>query len=196
MNNETQFAPQEVQRYGRDKNTIINHSYINSGAYRNKFDHISNDKTLNRMVYQIAKRMLQHRSGTQYEDMYWIDIDTLEIVASETAQKRERKIKYSKNTKKAISKHHNLLAIHTHPNSMPPSINDFNSALHNHYQICLVCCHNGRIFMYRSNNYVIELFYRSTVAKYRKEGLNEFNAQLQALSVFQKNDDIFLKEVL
>lgn len=129
MDDETQFAPQEIQRYGRDKNTIINHSYINSGAYRNKFDKISSDQTLNRMAYQIAKRMLQHRSGTQFEDMYWIDIDTLEVVASEISQKRERKIKYSKNTKKAILKHDNLLVIHTHPNSMPPSINDFNSAL-------------------------------------------------------------------
>ena len=29
---------QEVQRYGRNKNTTVNHSYINSGEYRNEFD--------------------------------------------------------------------------------------------------------------------------------------------------------------
>ena len=187
---------QESQRYGRNKDTTINHSYLNSGEFRKKFDQISDDKNLNRKVYQIVKKMLQHRSGTHYEDMYWIDIDSLEIVASETDQKSHSKIKYSKATKKSIAKYENLLVVHTHPDSMPPSINDFNSALHNKYQICLVCCHDGRIFMYQSNNYVIEFFYRTTVAKYRKRGFSEFEAQMKALSVFQEDGDIFLKEVL
>ena len=35
------------------------------------------------MVYQLAKKMLDHRAGTEYEDMYWIDLDTLTIVAEE-----------------------------------------------------------------------------------------------------------------
>ena len=38
----------EQQRYGRNKDTIINHTYIESGEYRNKFDGISDDKELNR----------------------------------------------------------------------------------------------------------------------------------------------------
>lgn len=46
----------ERQRYGRNKDTTINHTYINSGEYRNKFDRISNDSELNRLVYQIAKK--------------------------------------------------------------------------------------------------------------------------------------------
>ena len=187
---------QELQRYGRSKGTCINHSYLNSGEYRKKFDRISDDKKLNKKAFRVAKKMLKHRSGTYYEDMYWIDIDSLKIVASETNQKTKRKIKYSKATKKAISKYENLLVMHTHPDSMPPSINDFNSALHNKYQICLVCCHDGRVFMYQSNNYVIEFFYRNTVAKYRKRGLSEFEAQMQALSVFQEDGDIYFKEVL
>lgn len=130
---------QEVQRYGRNKNTVVNHSYINSAEYRKKFDGISNDKILNRKIYYITKKMLEHRSGTLFEDMYWLDIDSLEVVASETSQKEESRIKYSTATKKAIAQNDNLLVIHTHPNSMPPSINDFNSALKNRYKICIVC---------------------------------------------------------
>ena len=91
---------QEKQRYGRDKSTVIDNTYINSGEYRNKFDKISDNKDLNRLVYNLAKKMLYHRSGTQYEDMYLIDIDTLEIVATETNQKKEGSIKYSKKQKK------------------------------------------------------------------------------------------------
>ena len=37
-----------------------------------------------------AKEMLKHRSGTLYEDMYWIDGDTGEIVASALDEKIEK----------------------------------------------------------------------------------------------------------
>ena len=129
--------------YGRNKKTLIEHSYIESGEYRRKFDKISNNKELNRKVYQIAKKMLHHRSGTLLEDMYWIDIDSAKVIASETKQTGNGKIKYSRATMKKIAKHNNLLTIHTHPESMPPSINDFNSAYRNQYQVCIVCCHDG-----------------------------------------------------
>lgn len=186
---------QEVQRYGRNKSTIVNQSYINSGEYRSKFDKISDDKMLNRKVYQIAKKMLQHRSGTLFEDMYWIDIDSLKIVASETEQKSVSRIKYSKKTKKAIVKHSNLLAVHTHPNSMPPSINDFNSALKNKYHICVVCCHDGKIFLYHSKKHVAEFLYKGIITKYKRKGYNDFDAQVMTLTELQKNGDIFFKEV-
>ena len=75
------------------------------------YDCISNNEELNRMVYKIAKKMLNHRSGTLYEDMYWIDIDTGEIVASEVNQKVEKGIKYSKATLREIKKHKNILKI-------------------------------------------------------------------------------------
>lgn len=186
---------QEVQRYGRNKNTTVNHSYISSGEYRNKFDRISNDKALNRKVYQLTKRMLEHRSGTLFEDMYWLDIDTLEVIASETEQKSESRIKYSRATKKAITENENLLVIHTHPNSMPPSINDFNSALKNKYRLCIVCCHDGKIFMYYSKKHVVELLNRGTIAKYKKMGYGDYESQILALKELQNNGEISFKEV-
>lgn len=66
----------ENQRYGRNKNTTINHLYINSGEYRRKFDKVTENKELSRLIYSKAKEMLFHRSGTLLEDMYWIDVDT------------------------------------------------------------------------------------------------------------------------
>ena len=186
---------QEVQRYGRNKRTVINHSYIDSGQYRSKFDKISDDKDLNRKVYQIAKTMLKHRTGTLLEDMYWIDIASLKIVASETDQKIASKIKYSKNTKKEIKKHSNLLTIHTHPNSMPPSINDFNSAFKNGYHLCMVCCHNGKIFLYHAKRHVNEFLYKGHITKYKRRGYNDYDAQMIVLEELQRNNDIFFKEV-
>ncbi len=58
----------ESQRYGRNKSTMINKSYIESGEYRRKFDRITDDANLARLLYNKAKEMLYHRSGTEYED--------------------------------------------------------------------------------------------------------------------------------
>lgn len=185
----------ERQRYGRNKDTIINHAYINSGEYRNKFDKISSSKELNRLTYQLAKKMLFHRNGTKFEDMYWIDIDNNTIVASEVNQKIECQIKYSKATMKTVKKHKELLVIHTHPYSMPPSIRDFNSNFRNGYKISLVVCHDGKIFMYRSNRYVSEFLYKGTVAKYKKMGYDDFKAQMFSLKEYEQKGDIMFKEV-
>lgn len=78
---------------------------------------------------------------------------------------------------------------------MPPSISDFNSSLKNKYQICLICCHNGKLFLYRANRHIIEFFYRNTIAKYKRMGYDEFEAQMLALSEYQKKGDIIFKEV-
>lgn len=51
----------EEQRSGRNKNTTINNTYINSGKYRKKFDSISSDESLNCLLFQLAKKMLKKR---------------------------------------------------------------------------------------------------------------------------------------
>ena len=58
----------EYQRLGRNKNTAVNSTYINSGEYRRKFDKITSNVDINRILYSKAKEMLFHRSGTLYEE--------------------------------------------------------------------------------------------------------------------------------
>ena len=36
--------------------------------------------------------MLLHRTGTKYEDMYWIDLDSLKVIAKETNTNIPKKI--------------------------------------------------------------------------------------------------------
>ena len=138
---------EEYQRYGRNKDTIINSSYINSGEYRRKFDKITSNDDINRILYSKAKEMLFHRSGTLYEDMYWFDGD---IIAKALDEKEEEKIDYTPSIFRAISGRNNLITMHTHPSSMPPSIADFNSCFADHYASCFVICHDGKIYNYVS----------------------------------------------
>ena len=185
----------EQQRKGRNKNTIIDYNYISSNRYRKKFDYISNDKKLNKLLYKIAKKMLLHRSGTEYEDMYWIDLINGKIVCKITDSKYKKKILYTTTIKKTIKKSENLLTIHTHPDSFPPSIDDINSNYDHNYEIGIVICHDGRVYMYSAEERINVNYYKLTVEDYLKNGYNEDTAQIEALKEMQKKFSIYFKEV-
>lgn len=185
----------EGQRYGRNKDTQIDRAYISSGAYRKKFDLISNNDQLNKILYGLAKKMLEHRAGTLYEDMYWINPDTAEIVAHELEGFVEEQVDYSKYTMKVVDSTPGLLTIHTHPNSYPPSAVDFNSNFYHGYILGIICCHNGRIFVYNANEEIDTNLYMAYVQKYKLEGMEEFDAQWAALEAIKENADIGFKEV-
>ena len=185
----------EEQRAGRNKETAIDHTYINEGEYRRKFNAISDNPRLQRLMYQAAKEMLLHRSGTLFEDMCWIDLDSFDIIAQELNAEQEEMITYSRRTKAAIKNAENVLTMHTHPNSFPPSIQDFNSNFSNDYSIGVVLCHNGTIYVYRSEEPVDENYFAAVVAKYLKAGYNEHEAQLKALKDVSDHFKIYFKEV-
>ena len=41
----------EQQRKGRNRKTIVNLAYINSGEYKRKFDNIADNAELSRLLY-------------------------------------------------------------------------------------------------------------------------------------------------
>ena len=121
----------ENQRYGRNKNTLVNKTYIDSGDYRRKFDNATDNSAVNKTLYDCAKAALKHRSGTKLEDMYWIDGNTGKIVLAVTDSTEERAIIYTDKIRNIISISHSMVTIHTHPSSMPPSASDLNSCFNN-----------------------------------------------------------------
>ena len=185
----------EYQRYGRNKETVVNSTYINSGEYRNKFNHITNDVSINRMLYSKAKEMLRHRSGTMIEDMYWFDSSTGKVVASTLNQTKEGKIIYSPALRKKLKKSKNLTAMHTHPQSMPPSIADFNSAFRHGYSMGIIICHDGTVYIYKSNQEVNERLYVRYIGYFLSEGYTDYEAQFKTLSKLRENHDIDFWEV-
>ena len=98
----------EYQRYGRNKTTLVNKTYIDGGEYRRKFDNISDNAEVDRAVYNSAKAALKHRSGTVYEDMYWIDSESGEVIASEINSRKQQEIVYSEATKRVVSSYGHL----------------------------------------------------------------------------------------
>lgn len=185
----------ENQRYGRNKETVVNKTYIESGEYRKKFDCISDNAELNKLLYQLAKKMLLHRSGTRYEDMYWINPQRVQIVASETSCNLEQRIVYSETTKRAIQGKTGLWTIHSHPNSFPPSLEDFNSNYARGNGTGVVCGHDGSVYVYCAEEEIPQekgdFYYRTYYNLYR----NEYDAQKQMLKILKNDYSIYCEEV-
>lgn len=186
----------ENQRYGRNKETLVNKSYIESGEYKRKFDKATENIEVNKTLYDCAKTALKHKSGTVYEDMYWIDSKSGDVVLSITDSTDERAIVYTDKIRNTIKNKKDIVTIHTHPSSMPPSIDDFNSCYKNGYQMGIVACHNGKVFLYSSEQEISKSLYNLYVGEFLDEGMDEFDAQFKALNKLSKNYLIKFAEVL
>ena len=186
----------EQQRDGRNKATVINHSYIESGAYRRKFDRITDNPAVNRVLYQKSKEILIHRSGTNFEDMYWINADTGEIVASVLNETLEEEIEYSKRLERKIKGQRRLITIHNHPASVPPSVDDFRSNFRRGYLQGLVVCHDGTIYSYSAGELVSPMLYKLYAGQYIKDGMSEAEAQKAALLRLSRSHNMSLEEIL
>lgn len=186
----------ENQRYGRNKSTLVNKTYIESGEYKRKYDNATDNQIVNKTLYVCAKKALKHRSGTALEDMYWIDSDTGKIIFAVTDSIDERAIVYTDKMISTIDRRRNITTLHTHPSSMPPSVSDLNSCFRNSYKIGFIACHNGKIFGYTSNEMVNERIYSMYIENYIKEGYDEFESQLKALEKLSQSYDINIWEVL
>ena len=185
----------ENQRYGRNKSTLVNKTYVDSGEYKRKYDSATDNKEVNKSLYDCAKKALKHRSGTAFEDMYWIDGETGRVMLSVTDSADERTITYTDRIKKCIQTNNKVVTIHTHPSSMPPSIEDFNSCANNGYAKCFVACHNGVLYGYHSNEMINPKLYNLYIQKYMNGGFSEMEAQVKTIKKLSQSFDINFWEV-
>ncbi|MDE6019988.1 MAG: phage head morphogenesis protein [Ruminococcus sp.] len=187
----------ENQRYGRNKDTLVNKTYLESGEYKRKFDNATQNTDLNKSLYQKAKEALIHRSGTVLEDMYWFDGDTGDVIAKEVDGTQERRVIYSSKTKKAVNAYEKkrLVTLHTHPSSMPPSAGDFNACFRHSYKCGFIACHDGKIFGYIAEEELNERLYNMYIESYVKSNHSEYDSQILALNDLKRNCKIDFWEV-
>ncbi len=129
--------------------------------------------------------------------MYWIDSKNGRVVTKEIDGRKERFVDYSANTRKIVDSYRDktLVAIHSHPSSMPPSVSDFNSCFQNQYKRGYIACHNGKVFAYTANEEISEKLYCMYIEKFIKNGLSEYEVQISAIYKLMNNYQINFWEV-
>lgn len=192
------YVPEsENQKLAMNKDTLIDTKYINSKEYHDKFKKLTDNEAVNETVYKSAKKMLKHRSGTLYEDIYFIDKNTGKVIASSTDMNIESRVGYNKEIKTALKQYDmsQVIAIHNHPGGMPPSAGDFNSALRNGYSKCFTIGHDGSIIEYTKGNKLIDILgYEQRLALERNRN-DEYHAQIATLNALSERVGIKYKEV-
>lgn len=126
--------------------------YINSNEFAKKFKNITENKVVNETLLQCARKAIEHRNGTLYEDMYLINGYTGEIIAQRLDMTAKQGISHNDEIDNAILNAHEnnvpIIAFHSHPEGFPPSIDDYNAAYDYGYTLAVVAGHNGQVYIY------------------------------------------------
>ncbi|MCM1577393.1 MAG: hypothetical protein NC078_01170 [Ruminococcus sp.] len=127
--------------------------YINSEHFAGKFKDITPNEKVNQILLECSRKAIEHRNGTLYEDMYIINAVTGEIITKQLNSGIEKGIIYTGKMKSAIAKARAkgipMIALHTHPEGYPPSVEDFNSAYNQGYILGVVVGHNGQVYIFK-----------------------------------------------
>lgn len=129
--------------------SVVDKQIIDSPNYRKIFDKFGENPKITRSIFQQAKGILIHRSGGNFEDLSFINSVTGKSL-TRTDYNVEKQCIPSKSMIKMVkeAKHNTIIAIHNHPNSSVPSLDDIISAYKKKYKYGIIACHNGNIFKY------------------------------------------------
>ena len=143
------FVENERGYKGIERSTQINRKIIYSNDYDKKFENLNENNEVTRVAKKECRKALEHRSGTHFEDLIFINPNTMEVL-SRTDYNKKKEVKASKRMLKML---HNslpdtIIAIHNHPESTLPSFSDLMLAYNRRYKYGLIACHNGDIYKY------------------------------------------------
>ena len=142
--------------YGDDA-IFADRKYIKSQAYRAKFRGITTKAKVDDIVCKYSREIIAEKSGTENEILVLLDADNGNLIYRKNNKSKNR-VDYSKSLIQAIEKAKkegkNILAIHNHPNGLPPTADDCVSAALHGYSLGVVCGHNGAVYTYKPSDII------------------------------------------
>lgn len=154
---------------------ICDLDYLSSEAYKAKFRNLSDNKRLNRAIYQRCKAMLIHQSGDYFEDLCILTEDKGELIGLTSGKVRNKTVYTDKlRTKIGGYGRNELISIHNHGTNLPPTGADFASLGYRGYKFGIVACHDGRVFYYSTKNAkpFTAMHFDNTVDKFMRTNYN------------------------
>lgn len=142
----TAAARRDAQRMA-----VVDMEKVGGKSYRKNVEKVFG-KDMAPLVHDDMRRMLGHRSGTLYEDIYAYDIDAGVRIGSETSQRSTFSASIGKKLAGAMmestSAGHRVAIVHNHPNSGAPSAADISSLRKNGASFGVIACHDGSILRF------------------------------------------------
>lgn len=182
--------------------TLVNFNY-NSREFYKKIEKLSKEKEEVGNVFRASKEILEHRNGTNFEDLCYIKSGTEKRIINKSYDYYDEINKVSAckaNSKmKSLlrnSKQYTIIAVHNHPRNSAPSVADIFTACNNKYKYGVVICHNCNIYKYKiisrikkENYYFLEMCLADlerNVYNYNKEGIMYDIDRLATIGVYME----------
>ncbi|MBQ3429187.1 MAG: hypothetical protein IJH28_05375 [Mogibacterium sp.] len=171
----TEMAMLEEGHKGLNRNTEIARSIISSPDYSRRLSSVDTDRSISNKIISEARKMLNHRSGTLYEDLMFIDTRSGKFI-TRTDFDAKRKVMPSNRMKAMLREapEFTIAAVHNHPGSTAPSPDDIHVLFTRRNAYGVVLCHDGTIYKYSINRKAFnEPAYSSVFAKLDKSDYNK-----------------------
>lgn len=137
-------AREDARRYAVKTRTVESKGY--ASMVRRQFG------ACGAIAVEDARRMLGHRAGTAYEDLYAYNLTTGERLGSVTNSRKRQEVEPSKKMIRrisdAVSAGHEVAMMHNHPGSSIPSAADVLSIKRTGAKFGAIACHDGSLYVY------------------------------------------------
>ena len=197
----------EQEKRSRINSYSVNQAVIGTKDYRDKYLSLTSNEEANAKLYEKALDILDHRNGTDYEDMHLISVEDGLVKGTQTKVEYYTKVSedlrhshvwYNKDLNSAIKNNpqKTLVSLHNHPESLPPSGGDFQSQFDHGYKGGIIACHNGDVYYYEvGKKKFTGKLYDMTVDKYKKQGYSELEAYELTLKQFARDFGIIWRKL-
>ncbi len=97
-------------------------------------------------------RILRHRSGSEYEDLYAYDVTSGTSLGGEVNSRTPKEVypnaKMKAKMQKARALGHEITVVHNHPYSSAPSFSDIKALVTSGAKFGCIACHDGSMIRY------------------------------------------------
>ena len=177
-------AKKITEKVGKRNAFSVDANLVNSKAYHDKFESLTQHKAANEAIYQEATRMLEHRDGTECEDMALLDYRTGAFITGNYESQKRGKTGLTDEQYKAFAKHSgDVVIVHNHPNGSRLSYTDIQTMYkHNNVVAVVAVGHDGSVHVATELNRKVdiekvwEMLYNRSVEKYGDADLARIRA--------------------
>ena len=160
----------EIPRTEKLKPLEVDKAAVTSNAYKKMvYNAVDETPKVKRSVRDSIGKIYKHRSGTDNEDLYFINSSTGSVRTS-TRGTEPGACAPTKPMKKMLAnaEEGTIIGIHNHPRNSAPSVPDIMVAARRKYKYGIVACHDGTLYKYKVTGEVNEMMAESLLALYER----------------------------
>ncbi len=185
----------EIPRTSDLKPLEVDKAAVTSNAYKKTiYNAIDESPKVKRSVRDSIGKIYKHRSGSDMEDLYFIDSFTGSVRTSTRGTEPGTCVPTkSMNKMLAEAGEGTIIGIHNHPRNSAPSLPDIMAAAERKYKYGIVACHDGTLYKYSVTGDVNIPITESLLAIYEKRKYTEMGGKV--LSAIKKDAGVEMEVI-